>query len=772
MIQYDAFTYEVLKNSVKELSMDYGFTHADPNAVDDLTNLLHHFLDKVVTDSKKIAEIAGRKTFNSRDLVFASAKSNVDGDAMNEFMLWTKPIPPPQILPKYPVDCNDIVRPDLTQEELNERKEKGIPNYLPSLKFRDKNAERLAKQLELQNQKKNNASKQLLKPITSVYKNAGTFEDIVKVLSSHPRATNFKRNIASDVLVVDNRLAAETAERQKQLDEKEEKEAVSEACTSQVAEVAGPSSSVVAPIVQNVKEEVAAVDTSQNQEIRKKHKHKEKKHHKEKHHDDDEKKKHREDKEKHKKDKKKKKHRESDAKDSVLLSTKESIPSSDRVLPPVAPTVTANPPMPPEPVKHEKERHKKEKSKEKKEKKIKKEIKTEQPDWSRTSATSAGMSLSTPSKVAVSSSSNVSMVPPKMEDVKIKTEHGKSQKHSKESKSKEKTKKSESRDPSRPTTTEPPKENPDVDAEKKKKEKHKDKKEKDKKEKKRDKEERHKNETAEEREERRRLKKEKKKEKEERKRKLAEVKDAPSEPAVKKIKVEETPVPETPPLIFMPLKLRISLPPKPIATSTPIPPPRVDIPEKKPPPPPKPVAPLPESSSRPSSSRGFHSKYSSEKLRDKHEGIILSERVQLSKALKESMMTANATSSVNKSTRPSSELKSPVRKKKKTDEILKEKKEKLHSPVVSNPVAIVEPVAGTSTTSRSNVDKDEEKYWICPECSVMYADGVDMVLCERCHYWYHWHCVGLTAEPLESEWYCRRCAEKLARKKQKELNYF
>lgn len=140
-------------------------------------------------------------------------------------------------MPKYPVDCNDIVRPDLTQEELNERKEKGIPNYLPSLKFRDKNAERLAKQLELQNQKKNNASKQLLwvffivintfaikiyrKPITSVYKNAGTFEDIVKVLSSHPRATNFKRNIASDVLVVDNRLAAETAERQKQLDEKE-----------------------------------------------------------------------------------------------------------------------------------------------------------------------------------------------------------------------------------------------------------------------------------------------------------------------------------------------------------------------------------------------------------------------------------------------------------------------------------------------------------------------------------------------------------------------
>lgn len=49
------------------------------------------------------------------------------------------------------------------------------------------------------------------KPITSVFKNAGSFEDIMKVLSSHPRATNFRRNIASDVLVVDNRLATTTA---------------------------------------------------------------------------------------------------------------------------------------------------------------------------------------------------------------------------------------------------------------------------------------------------------------------------------------------------------------------------------------------------------------------------------------------------------------------------------------------------------------------------------------------------------------------------------
>uniref|UniRef100_A0A915E6H0 PHD-type domain-containing protein n=1 Tax=Ditylenchus dipsaci TaxID=166011 RepID=A0A915E6H0_9BILA len=79
--------------------------------------------------------------------------------------------------------------------------------------------------------------------------------------------------------------------------------------------------------------------------------------------------------------------------------------------------------------------------------------------------------------------------------------------------------------------------------------------------------------------------------------------------------------------------------------------------------------------------------------------------------------------------------------------------------------------AAVPTTAKEAVETEEEtdNVWICPVCSVAYVDGAsDMVGCDGCNEWFHWHCVGiLIAPPENKQWYCPSCSKK--RKKMGEL---
>ncbi|CAJ0557881.1 unnamed protein product, partial [Mesorhabditis spiculigera] len=48
---------------------------------------------------------------------------------------------------------------------------------------------------------------------------------------------------------------------------------------------------------------------------------------------------------------------------------------------------------------------------------------------------------------------------------------------------------------------------------------------------------------------------------------------------------------------------------------------------------------------------------------------------------------------------------------------------------------------------KGKANGDDPQVWICPVCSVAYADGANMVGCDTCDDWYHWACVGITVEP-------------------------
>ena len=110
MIPNDEFTYKVLRNSMKALALDYGFTHAEPDALDDLTSIVYHYLCKIVCDSKVFAEIgwlygkwlfyskiflAGRENFNYKDVMISTTKTGIDIDALNEFLTCRDSVPAP-----------------------------------------------------------------------------------------------------------------------------------------------------------------------------------------------------------------------------------------------------------------------------------------------------------------------------------------------------------------------------------------------------------------------------------------------------------------------------------------------------------------------------------------------------------------------------------------------------------------------------------------------------------------------------------------------------
>lgn len=293
------------------------------------------------------------------------------------------------------------------------------------------------------------------------------------------------------------------------------------------------------------------------------------------------------------------------------------------------------------------------------------------------------------------------------------------------------------------------------------KKKHKDKKKE--KDKRREMEKRREEETQEEREERKRLKKEKRREKDERKRKAVDESTDSVQPLMKKVKMEEMLPESTKEIEPLNLKLKITLPftSKPIATSSPIVKPKSEItPEKKH---------IPILEPRPSSSKSSHSVKSTPEKRGREKPPkIMSERVQLSKALKESMESAPPIPSLSRldySERKLDKLSSPLKKKK------PEFKEKKDKPIpVPTPTPILPPVPPPVIQLPPAIEPDEDtKYWTCPKCSVMYREGGDdMVACEKCLYWYHWHCVGLFSAPPEDEnWYCQRCLDRMERKKQR-----
>ncbi|KAM3924352.1 transcription initiation factor TFIID subunit 3 isoform 2-T2 [Leptodactylus fuscus] len=77
----------------------------------------------------------------------------------------------------------------------------------------------------------------------------------------------------------------------------------------------------------------------------------------------------------------------------------------------------------------------------------------------------------------------------------------------------------------------------------------------------------------------------------------------------------------------------------------------------------------------------------------------------------------------------------------------------------------------TETVS-TYVIRDEwgNQIWICPGCNKL-DDGSPMIGCDGCDDWYHWPCVGLTAEPEVEQWFCTKCDSKKKDKKHKKRKH-
>ncbi|XP_068132161.1 transcription initiation factor TFIID subunit 3 isoform X2 [Hyperolius riggenbachi] len=77
----------------------------------------------------------------------------------------------------------------------------------------------------------------------------------------------------------------------------------------------------------------------------------------------------------------------------------------------------------------------------------------------------------------------------------------------------------------------------------------------------------------------------------------------------------------------------------------------------------------------------------------------------------------------------------------------------------------------TETVS-TYVIRDEwgNQIWICPGCNKA-DDGSPMIGCDGCDDWYHWPCVGLTAEPEVDKWFCTKCDSKKKDKKHKKRKH-
>lgn len=69
--------------------------------------------------------------------------------------------------------------------------------------------------------------------------------------------------------------------------------------------------------------------------------------------------------------------------------------------------------------------------------------------------------------------------------------------------------------------------------------------------------------------------------------------------------------------------------------------------------------------------------------------------------------------------------------------------------------------------SSDTEEEDEEVLYICPVCSVAYNQAANMVSCDKCEEWFHWHCVGITSEPTEEHWFCKKCSKSIKKSKKR-----
>ncbi|EGT37378.1 hypothetical protein CAEBREN_19314 [Caenorhabditis brenneri] len=69
--------------------------------------------------------------------------------------------------------------------------------------------------------------------------------------------------------------------------------------------------------------------------------------------------------------------------------------------------------------------------------------------------------------------------------------------------------------------------------------------------------------------------------------------------------------------------------------------------------------------------------------------------------------------------------------------------------------------------STDDEEEDDEVLYICPVCSVAYNHAANMVSCDKCEEWFHWHCVGITSEPTEEQWFCKKCSKSMKKSKKR-----
>lgn len=56
--------------------------------------------------------------------------------------------------------------------------------------------------------------------------------------------------------------------------------------------------------------------------------------------------------------------------------------------------------------------------------------------------------------------------------------------------------------------------------------------------------------------------------------------------------------------------------------------------------------------------------------------------------------------------------------------------------------------------------KEEIDEWLCSMCHHD-LHSKPSIICELCLKWYHFSCVGLTAQPKKKNWFCRQCIASL-----------
>ncbi|CAD5220571.1 unnamed protein product [Bursaphelenchus xylophilus] len=108
-------------------------------------------------------------------------------------------------------------------------------------------------------------------------------------------------------------------------------------------------------------------------------------------------------------------------------------------------------------------------------------------------------------------------------------------------------------------------------------------------------------------------------------------------------------------------------------------------------------------------------------------------------------------------TRPSSTIKEPISTptppKTPVDKIPRPSSSKTKTPKASKP---------RLKKGKKGKGEGDDHVWVCPKCSVAYVDGAaDMVGCDGCDQWYHWHCVGMVRPPADDQdWFCPECTKK------------